>query len=631
TGGRLIYYTLLPDGSVGDSWESSDFAPKPRAWFEAAVRTATEGWTEINLDFVTKGLVITRFVPVRDAAGRIRGALGADVSMDALKGFLEKAVYGSGANAALVDAKGSLIALTRDFPVTRDTAGRLERIPAVESDNDVVAAALTHGPSAAVSTLSPSAVSDTWYSEIRTKSGDWFVSSSPLSEDVGIQGTILVYKSKAESMRILYRPLAMSAGIAAAAFVFGVSVLLVVTGRVSHQVREVRDTIAAVASGDLSAAVRQGSYTEVGEIQAAIQVLTERMSSIIEDIQAASSASASAAETLAAHSSETAATITQMSAGIASMQRQAETLDQAAGESEKARRQIEGAARTVLAAIKDLENAISETQGLISEIGDGLEDLAEQASRQKETALRVTGMGSHGRERMESAASAIVRMEESARRTLEMVDIINDIADQTGLLAMNAAIEAAHAGESGRGFAVVAEEIRKLSESTAENAQGISLTIQETAGAIRNAADSTETAGTAISSAIDGLEDLVGELKATSDALGTAASRSRDVVSALAGLAGTSQALSEASGELEAGTAVIGHTVEDVRRLSAENRSAAGEMTMGISEINNSATELSDLSRQGADTANSIRDAAGRFRTRGRGVERGVTVKRDPA
>ena len=179
---------------------------------------------------------------------------------------------------------------------------------------------------------------------------------------------------------------------------------------------------------------------------------------------------------------------------------------------------------------------------------------------------------------------------------------------------------------------MVAEEIRKLSESTAENAQGISRTIEETAEAIRNAAESTETANGAIGSVIDGLEELMGELASTSDALQDAASRSREVVSALEGLAGTSQALSTASGGLESGTAVIGRTVEDVRRLSAENRSAAQEMTLGISEIDRSATELSDLSRQSADTTSSIREAAAQFRTRGRTVtERGVDIKRDPA
>jgi len=645
TGPYMVFQELLAGGELGAVGDQMEFVPSERPWYQGAMADGASGWTDIYIDSVTKGLVITPYTPVYPGARYARGVLGADLPLATLGEVLRVASQGSGAICAIADSAGYLVATSNDTPITVTVDGADQRIKASEcsdpvlvlassfSSTDVTSAASqeivdvtaaasgewTEGgesQSPAAETAPQTTSSETWYHELSLEGAKYFVSSSPFKDSRGLDWTIYSYIPLASALKTVSATMLVSGIITLVALGIGIVVLYILMRGVMKDIGGIMKAMQTLAQGDLTAEIQVTSHTEIGGIQRALGELNSKLSAIVDDLAEAAATSARSSESLAAHATETAATITQISANISSMKLQTERLDLSAGDAEKAETAVSEASSTVLSAVGELESALNQARGQIENTIVRLKDMAARSDNQRTLAASVSDISASGRDQAEGAGEAMKRMQASAEQTLELVGIIDGIAEQTRLLAMNAAIEAAHAGEAGRGFAVVAEEIRKLSESTAENAHGISSTIADTVTAIEEAAQTTAQTNEAMASVTEAVESLSRELESVSSGLADMAAQSREITDALEKLDSTEKNLSGAALSLRSGSQAIAQTVDAVRHLAAENRNAADEIALGIQGIDDSASKLTELSRENADTAVGIRQSTSRFKTR---------------
>ena len=217
-------------------------------------------------------------------------------------------------------------------------------------------------------------------------------------------------------------------------------------------------------------------------------------------------------------------------------------------------------AQTQAANVEQMSASVQELNKMIASVAGNARDADKVAG---ETSRRAEEGGSAVSKNIE----AMKLIDKSAEQIAEIIGVISEIAAQTNLLALNAAIEAARAGEHGRGFAVVADEVRKLAERSSEAAKQINTLIKESTQRVKEGAELSEQTGAALQKIIEGVEETA------------------------KGIASIAEATTE-----QAQTATeVANGIQNVASVTENNASASEEMSGSAEELSGQAQQLKEL------------------------------------
>ncbi|RQW87666.1 MAG: methyl-accepting chemotaxis protein [Geobacter sp.] len=246
------------------------------------------------------------------------------------------------------------------------------------------------------------------------------------------------------------------------AFLLGLAGAIFLTNNFVTRLNRVSAAMGNVADGDLSTKINIFARDEIGDLGRAINRMLESMHSMVTSIK-------STAEQVASASTQLYATSEQIATGAEEVAAQAGTVATASEEMSCTSTEI---ANNCLMAVESSQRASDSASSGFAVVQETVDEMSRIAERVKESACTVESLGAR------------------SDQIGEIVGTIEDIADQTNLLALNAAIEAARAGEQGRGFAVVADEVRALAERTTKATKEIGAMIKaiqmETKGAVHS-------------------------------------------------------------------------------------------------------------------------------------------------
>ncbi|MEI4548661.1 MAG: methyl-accepting chemotaxis protein [Pseudoalteromonas spongiae] len=341
------------------------------------------------------------------------------------------------------------------------------------------------------------------------------------------------------------------------ATVIAIVIAFLTVQRITKPLSEINKVLDNVAQGDMTMRLDDSNKDEFGELAKSLNRVTDNLRNLIQGIISRSTQ-------LAAASEETSAVTVESSQAIESQRAQVEQAATATTEMSSTSQSVTQSAEDALHEIKQADNEAERVKTISSNNKLTIEQLAREVA---------------------GASQVINKLHQDSASIGGILDVIRGIAEQTNLLALNAAIEAARAGEQGRGFAVVADEVRSLASKTQESTQEIQAMIESLQSGAEEAVSVMAKGQQQADSCVEQSEQAASALEQITQAVSQAHDASEQIATAAGEQHQVSQEISES---LESIVAIAEQTAEGANQTSAsasEVAKLAEELRLSVEEF----------------------------------------------
>lgn len=321
----------------------------------------------------------------------------------------------------------------------------------------------------------------------------------------------------------------------------------------------------------------------------------------------------SVAKDLRSNMTETSASVSQIIANLNSVE--SEIISQAAGveEAQSATMEILDNISSLNKSIENQSAGVEESSAAVRQMVANIQSVAKILEKNENSVNLLENASSIGATRVEDSVRMSDKVLQDSSGLMEASSVIQNIAAQTNLLAMNAAIEAAHAGESGKGFAVVADEIRKLAEQSNSQGKRIAQSLQGLNEVIKDVSSSTKLVRDQFNQILDLTQAVKNQEDVIMSAMREQEVGSAQVLEAMKNISDATSGVKNASQEMLAGSKQVASEMTSLSQTTQRIKNSVTEMSGGTSVIMDSIKDVNSSSELNMQNLDNITEAMKAF------------------
>jgi len=392
-------------------------------------------------------------------------------------------------------------------------------------------------------------------------------------------------------------------------------IVMLIARNITAPLKSMEEVFETVGEGDFTPVLQvRDNNDEINHISRLFNNTLEKIRTLVSTIKELSAALFDVGAILATNMDETSAAVTQINANIQSIKNQVMNQSTSVTQTSATMGQISSNIDKLSVNIGDQSCSVSESSSAIEQMLANIKSVTNTLVKNTENVEKLIEASDVGHT---SLIDTVVDIEEIAKESeglLEINSVMKKISSQTNLLSMNAAIEAAHAGDAGKGFAVVADEIRKLAESSGEQSKIISSVLKKIKGSIDKVGISTKNVlekFDAIDKEIKIVVEQEGNIRNAMEEQGAGSKQILDAVSRLNDI--TYQVKNKAE-EMSDGSKEVINESRNLENVTASLTNGMSEMAAGANQINTAVIQVREISGKNKESIDTLIKAVSRFK-----------------